>query len=800
MWFKNRKSKFARRLTWRIILIFFLCNMMIFGLVVLIIIVGQRVQAEMHAHDMISNINGQMETMVKSVEVSARNNVYEIEANLSSPNKVFDSLEKELRMNPHYLGCFVAFEENYYASQGRWFEPYVIYRDSTQIERKQAGSATHDYFSKEWYAKGLENDSGYWSEAYFDKDVTNVMICTYVRPVHDHNGRKVGVMGVDIPLEWLSKLMEEQMKDQIMYNAFHAVNEPEEESMFYSFIIGRNGQYIVHPDSDRVLKGNYGKTVQKTKDTLDDVAYRNMLAGGSSMLDKIIKNGDTYYISYAPIKRTGWTTAVVEHWTVVYIWAIAISILVLLIVIIGGLLIFFTTHFTIWHSTKPLSNLTESVNEVSQGNFNTPLPVIHHNDEIRQLRDSFETMQHSLSNYMEKLKQTTAAKASVENELKIAHDIQMSMLPKTFPPFPERTDLELYGELTPAKAVGGDLYDFYIRDEKLFFCIGDVAGKGIPASLVMAVTRSLFRNISAHTARPEAIVSTLNDSLNEGNATSMFVTFFVGVLDLPTGCLHYCNAGHDTPYLIGSKSDKPFFQLPVKSNLPIAAMPNWKYVSQETILTPGTTIFLYTDGLVEAENEKHEQFRMERLQQAISTASAHPEPLIKAVKEAVHKFVNGAEQSDDLTMLAIMYTRQQLEIKLERQLTLPNDVQETPRLGIFVKEVCESLGFDSSTIMKMNLAIEEAVVNVMNYAYPEGQQGEVRIKAEANDLRLKFVISDDGLPFDPTIHGKVDITQSAEERSIGGLGIHLMRHIMDSINYERVNGQNIFTLRKKLGC
>ena len=801
MWFKNRKSRFARRLTWRIILIFFLCNIGIFGLVLLIIISGQRIQAEMHARDMINNINGPMETMIKMVEVSTRNNVSEIEENLSSPDKVFDTLEKELRMNPHCLGCFVAFEDDYYPSQGKWFEPYVFYRDSTQIERRQVGNATHDYLSREWYAKGLENDEGYWSEPYYDKDVTNIMLCTYVRPVRDKEGHKIGVFGVDIPLEWLANLMHDQLKSQIIYREFYYTeNDSDDVRVFYSFIIGRDGKYIVHPDKDKVLKENFGKTIEVSADTLDNAVYRKMLAGESNMLDKIkLSDDETYYISYAPIKHTGWTMAIVEHWAVVYIWAIGISIFIILIVIIGGLIIFFTTHFTIWHSTRPLRYLTKSANEISQGNFDTPLPFIRHNDEIRQLRDSFETMQHSLTNYMEELKQTTAMKASVENELRIAHDIQMSMLPKTFPFFPERTDIEIYGELTPAKAVGGDLYDFYIHDEKLFFCIGDVAGKGIPASLVMAVTRSLFRNISTHCTRPDEIVSTLNDSLNESNSTNIFVTFFVGVLDLSNGCLQYCNAGHNAPWLIMPEAEEPYVKLPVKSHLPLAALPDYKYTSQETMLMPGTTIFLYTDGLVEAENETHQQFRIERLQQTLSSESHHPEPLIKAVSEAVHQFVGGAEQSDDLTMLAIMYTQQPSGNKLERQLTLQNDVQETPLLGTFVEDICEELGINVPTAMKMNLAIEEAVVNVMKYAYPEGQKGEVRIKAEANDTRLTFIISDDGQPFDPSAYGEVDITQSIDERKIGGLGIHLVRLIMDNISYERLDGQNILTLCKKLG-
>ena len=168
------------------------------------------------------------------------------------------------------------------------------------------------------------------------------------------------------------------------------------------------------------------------------------------------------------------------------------------------------------------------------------------------------------------------------------------------------------------------------------------------------------------------------------------------------------------------------------------------------------------------------------------------------MKQAVHAFVGEAEQSDDLTLLAVQYTKKQLDVRYQSHITLPNDVQAVPQLNGFVDEVCEQAGFDMSTTMKLNLAIEEAVVNVMNYAYPAGVKGDVDIEAQINDERLKFVISDSGTPFDPTAKAEVDTTLSAEERGIGGLGIHLIRQIMDTINYERVDGKNVLTLRKKL--
>ena len=374
----------------------------------------------------------------------------------------------------------------------------------------------------------------------------------------------------------------------------------------------------------------------------------------------------------------------------------------------------------------------------------------------------------------------------------------MGMLPEKFPTREDRDDVQLYASLTPAKEVGGDLFDFYFRDEKLFFCIGDVSGKGVPASLFMAVTRSTFRTVSAHESMPDRIVTIMNKTIADMNKNHMFVTLFVGVLDLPTGRLHYCNAGHDAPLLVGIGVG----ELPCDPNIPVGFMPTWKYSLQEAQIFTGTTIFLFTDGLTEAMNADYAQFQMERVNDVASRALAkqeqEPRQLISQMTEAVHQFVGDAEQSDDLTMMAIQYIKQQIDVKMKKSLVLPCNLQEVPQLNAFVEEICQSVGFDELTTMGIKVAVEEAVVNVMKYTYPPGQHGDVTIEAASNDVRLKFTIIDSGQPFDPTVQGEVDTTLSAKERKIGGLGIHIIRQNMDSINYERIDNLNVLTLRKKI--
>ena len=398
----------------------------------------------------------------------------------------------------------------------------------------------------------------------------------------------------------------------------------------------------------------------------------------------------------------------------------------------------------------------------------------------------------------DQLEETTAQKAAIESDLRIASGIQMGMLPVKFPTKSDRDDVQLYASLTPAKEVGGDLFDFYFRDEKLFFCIGDVSGKGVPASLFMAVTRSTFRTVSAHESMPDRIVTIMNKTIADMNKNHMFVTLFVGVLDLPTGRLRYCNAGHDAPLLIGAGVG----ELPCDANIPVGFMPKWKYSLQETQIFTGTTIFLFTDGLTEAMDADNAQFQMERIfdvaKRALDHQQQEPRQFIEQMIDAVHLFVGDAEQSDDLTMMGIQYIRQQSDVKMQKTLVLSNDTKEVPRLNAFVEEVCQIVGFDEIVSTKINVAVEEAVVNVMKYAYPSGHHGDVTIETASNGDRLKFTIIDSGKPFDPTVQAEIDTTLPAKERKIGGLGIHIMRQNMDSMNYERIDNLNVLTLRKTI--
>jgi sigma-B regulation protein RsbU (phosphoserine phosphatase) len=513
----------------------------------------------------------------------------------------------------------------------------------------------------------------------------------------------------------------------------------------YNLLLSRTGQIMVCPVESFVMRKNITQVTAGMQDSTVNYINRQMMAGKSGQATVNDNKGGKNYVFFDRIDGdTGWSMAVVCADSEIYHGLRMLALNVFILMLIGLILL----GYIIWRAARS----------------------------------------------GQRLMAINAEKERMGSELHIASEIQKGMLPKIFPPYPERDDMEIFGSLVPAKEVGGDLYDFYIRDEKLFFCIGDVSGKGVPASLVMAVTRSLFRTVSVHDSSPERIITMMNNSMAEMNDTNMFVTLFLGVLDLPTGRLRYCNAGHCPPVLIG---DGVGF-VPIKSNLPLGTISGWSFEGQEVLILPQTTIFLYTDGLTEAENAMHGQFGEDRMLEAVKNMGCYmPQAMIEQMTSAVHAFVDDAEQSDDLTMLVIRYTKEQLDVRLARNLMLQNDVSQVPQLAQFVDEICEAVGLDAATTMKMNLAIEEAVVNVMRYAYLQDTIGDINIEAQANDVRLKFVITDTGMPFDPTAMKEVDTSLSLEERSIGGLGIHLVRQIMDSINYERINGTNVLTLRKK---
>ena len=676
-----KKRSFAKRLT-RWIALTQLIVMGLAGYGIYVIVKGF---SEMEETDLyksyLSTSNATVSRILSTVYVGTLSRVSEIENNLDRPDKLPAIMKDVVANNPYIRSCGISFVGDYYPQKGHWYCPYAIKVDSGRVvENRFIGDAEHDYLKAEWFTEALEADSNYWSKPFFDAMDSITPLVSCMVPIHDKQGKAVAIMGADLSLEWFCgktvKGLTVNGENIKVFTGNDVDEHPTGDNVLnwadrkwrqltLTFIINKDGTYIAHPQNERVIKENYFKLAGETPDSIDDRIGQKMVARKKGFYSENDLQPASFkffdmdnlsaYIFYEPIEHTDWSIALAVPSFMIYCISIGAGVILLLLIALALLVTRIVGRIVVKRATRPLNQLAESANEVAKGNFSAPLPKIKHNDEIRLLRDSFEGMQHSLTEYVEELKNTTASKAAIENELKVAHDIQMSMLPKTFPPYPERDDIDIYGTLTPAKDVGGDLFDFYIRDEKLFFCIGDVSGKGVPASLVMAMTRSLFRNISSHTAEPHRIAYTLNQALAEGNESSMFVTAFIGVLDLATGLLRYCNAGHNPPLLIGQEVSL----VPCQPNVPLGLMTDMDFEPQEIQFEHQMTIFLFTDGLNEAEDDLQVQFGDDRildhLEASLAKGKNQPAEIVNDMAEAVHAFVDGAQQSDDLTMLAIKY-------------------------------------------------------------------------------------------------------------------------------------------------
>lgn len=591
---------------------------------------------------------------VTSEVMSATNNTAPfIEENLGNPDKLFYIMERMVRTNECIRSCGISFIDSYYPQKGHWFCPYAVRRDSSTVETMSVGDKEHDYLHDAWFLEAVKADSAYWSKPFFEGVDKETPLVSYMVPIRDRQHRVVAILGVDLSLDRIDSSLHQIGKNSKKKDAEDGESS-KRMKMWYSFVVDSTGTYLAHPDKSRVIKRKIQADI--TNDP-DNICAGKLLARVKERKDELEIENTNVLINYLPIEGTPWTVGLVVQSIFIDIISYVIPCIGIFFLIIGLVVVLITSDRAIKKASLPIRLLALSANDVAKGNFESPLPQMKTRDEIHKLRDSFEKMEQSLLQYTEQLKATTSEKATIESELNIAHSIQMSMLPKTFPPYPERDDVDIFGQVTPAKAVGGDLFDFFISDEKLFFCIGDVSGKGVPASMFMAVARSLFHNVSGHIVEPDIIAKALNESMCDGNDMNMFVTMFIGVLDLQTGHLSYCNAGHDAPLLIGQGVGV----LPCESNLPIGLM-DWEFVPQETTIAPGTTIFLFTDGLNEAENALHQQFGDEQVlslaKELLAKGQNEPLQFVQRMTAAVHFFAGEAEQSDDLTMLAIQYKKE----------------------------------------------------------------------------------------------------------------------------------------------
>lgn len=413
-------------------------------------------------------------------------------------------------------------------------------------------------------------------------------------------------------------------------------------------------------------------------------------------------------------------------------------------------------------------------------------------DELENLCTSIQKMEHDIHNYIRNLTTVTAEKERIGAELDVATHIQASMLPSIFPAFPERTELDIYATMIPAKEVGGDFYDFFlVDDDHLAMVMADVSGKGVPAALFMVIAKTLIKNVAQTGLSPKAVLEKVNNQLCVNNEAEMFVTVWLGIYEISTGELICANAGHEYPALMREGGDYELIK--DKHGFVLAGMEGSRYHEYTLQLNAGDRLFLYTDGVPEATDTSNTLFGTNRMLKSLNRSkNASCKDLLSAIKSDLDEFVGEASQFDDITMLA-------LELRPHddfgmKKITLPPVLESLPLAYGFVEETLEAAELPMKLIAQINIAIDEIFSNIILYS--AATDATVGIKIESDCVTLRF--ADNGLPYDPTVKEDPDTTLSADERKIGGLGLYMVKKSMDSVVYEYHDGLNILTLKKKV--
>ena len=596
-----------------------------------------REEAISRANQILVNTQLRINRILEQVEIASRNAMWLPTRHLDAPDSMYVYSRSILENNPDLFGCSIAFEPYYFKDRGQYFSVRSEYSDTKPgvIESIQEGNDDYQYFCMDWYLLPKLLDKPCWTEPYIDldPDTTYVeeMILSYGIPLKDKDGTFVGVISTDISLHWLSQVI--------------SAVKPYPHS--YSIMTGRGCTYIVHPDTTKLFYETiFTETLEKPDSAITALGHA-MHAGEEGMRQMEI-DGENCFVFYKPLKKTQWSVAIVCPETDIFGGFNRLRRAVTLIVMIGLLLTLYIVSRIITRELKPLRLLASQTKVIASGQFDQNLPDDGRIDEIGNLTQSFGDMQHSLINYIDELKNATAAKERIDSELRIAREIQMSMVPSTFP---KRDGLDMYATMTPAKEVGGDLYSYLLQGDKLYFCVGDVSGKGVPASLFMAQATRLFRTLAAQGMMPAEICIRMNEALTDGNARRMFVTFFLGLVDLQTGHLDFCNAGHNLP-IIGNEDTREFMKM--IPNMPIGIFPKFQYKGEEINSIKGCTLFIYTDGLNEAEDPDYKQFGDDRMFDILhQTATCDARQMIETMTAEVERHRNGAESNDDLTMMCL---------------------------------------------------------------------------------------------------------------------------------------------------
>lgn len=704
----------------------------------------------------------------------------------------------------------------YVATQSGWMiqADYIAYSKyrTTESGTEQGEQLFYEADERPWYVRASESEAGQVIYTDVIKDIHEGGDCIVCASPVYHNGEIVAVAGVGSYLDTVN----------------NAVLNVDIGEAGYAFLVNEKGQVMVSGSAQ-------GETAAYAEQSVDlresgnralAEAVVNMVEGRSGFTELAL-DGKDVYLAYAPLDSLGWSFVTVIDVAEVVAPAkasqqlilsltedmaarqdmairrvIVFFIAILLVIILLGCI--FGTLFS-KKLTEPIRSLTKEVAKLDGGNLDYRIRL-RTGDEIEDLGHAFNGMTEQLQSYVENLASITAEKERIRTEIQVASHLQADMLPEAEGAFDDRDEFDLAASMTPAKGVGGDFYDFFLLDENhLALVMADVSGKGVPAALFMVVSRTLIRS-RLMTVRQQgedlaSMAEEINRSLCDNNKNGMFVTAWLGVLNITTGEVTYINAGHCRPLLRRKNGTCEYDDM--LSGLVFAGIEDAAYRQGSFRLRQGDTLLLYTDGVTEATSAQQQLYGEDRLLHTVAeTGNVTPEELLQELWKDVDAFQKEAAQFDDITMLAVTYHGNGFEEKSDKP-----DMNKMKDFADFVEGVLEEKGISMKTTMKIQMTVDEIYSNICYYSGAEEVNIGIRIdeSTERKDRRYRdgktkkeitLYFEDDGIPYNPLERPDPDVEQLLEQRKEGGLGIYLVKQRMDRVEYEYINERNKLTVYK----
>lgn len=686
--------------------------------------------------------------------------------------------EGALRERTRIFGMAIALLPEFTPTDWPESAPYA-YHAPTGIIHQDLAAHGRIYLSEDWFYMPRYLDREVWSEPYIEP-FNGVKMVTYSVPIRlatASGPRFAGVVTVDIDLDWVDRTLAELPLGP----------------GGYALLMTRNGTYISHPIAGISLN----ETIFSIAEARNDSALRRfgqrMVSGEPGLTPWVSwSQQEPSWFAWHPLSTVDWTIGAVVSQAELHAHIRDFSQQEVWVGLIGLVALVVAVWLLARSIARPVSALSAAAATLASGNLDADLPAPHGHDEVARLTEAFAAMRESLQRYITDLAETTAVRERMNSELRIARDIQLDLVPKTFPAFPERDDLDLFAIMEPAREVGGDFYDFFALDDaRLVIAIGDVSGKGVPAALFMAVTRSFLRSGFRVEDDPAQVLARVNEDLAEGNDSCMFVTIFCAVVHLSEGWVQYANAGHNPPLLLDQQGQMQWID--AVHGPAAGAWPGVKYTAGRFRLPVGSMLLLYTDGVTEAMDSTNRLFGEDRLAERLTTCRALVcRECLTALLAAVEEHSAGIEQSDDITMLMIKRTAhvKSTEPAPTLELEIANRLVD---LSGALDQLTDFLTAEQATpalIYAAQLVLEELATNIIKHGYEDADTHHIRAHFRLGPPAT-LRIEDDGRPFDPRVQAPdVDLESGVEDRTIGGLGLHMVRSSTASLDYCRIAGIN----------